>query len=329
MKILVTGAAGFIGMHVCQKLLQRGDEVIGIDNLTNYYDVNLKNARIQILSGWSGFKFLKLDITNSNDINDVFKNFQPQRFIHLAAQAGVRYSIDNPQIYLDVYLHGFLNIIEACRHWPVEHLVFASSSSVYGSNVTLPFQEDQKTDQPVSLYAATKKANELMAHTYSHLFSMPTTGLRFFTAFGPWGRPDMALFLFTKAILEGRPINIFNHGRMKRDFTFIDDIVECVLRVLDKPPSKGVTSDEKIPLYNHAPYKIFNVGNSQSEYIEELERSLNLVAEKNYLPLQSGDVCNTAADVSSLDDWINFRPNTSIKYGISKFVEWYRDYYKV
>jgi len=335
MKILVTGAAGFIGMHVAQKLLQRGDEVIGIDNLSNYYDVSLKEARVARLAAYPNFRFEKIDVSKADELLPLFAREKPERVMHLAAQAGVRYSLSHPQAYLDANLQGFLNILEACRHHEVQHLAFASSSSVYGSNTTLPFSEQQNIDHPLSLYAATKKANELMAHTYSHLFRLPTTGLRFFTAFGPWGRPDMALFLFAKAILENRPIEIFNNGNMTRDFTYIDDIVESIVRVIDKvaTPSSEFDMGSPNPVTSNAPYRIFNVGNSQPtplmDYIGALETAIGKEAIKEFLPLQPGDVPNTAADTSALEKWINFKPNTPVQHGVTQFVNWYREYYQV
>jgi UDP-glucuronate 4-epimerase len=335
MKILVTGAAGFIGMHVAQKLLQRGDDVIGIDNLSNYYDVTLKEARIARLAAQPNFRFEKIDVSNTGELLTLFAREKPERVMHLAAQAGVRYSLSHPQAYLDANLQGFLNILEACRHHEVQHLAFASSSSVYGSNTSLPFSEQQNIDHPLSLYAATKKANELMAHTYSHLFRLPTTGLRFFTVFGPWGRPDMALFLFAKAILENRSIEIFNNGNMTRDFTYIDDIVESIVRVIDKAATPSLEFDmaNPNPVTSNAPYRIFNVGNSQPiplmDYISALENAIGREAIKQFLPLQPGDVPNTAADTSALEQWINFKPNTPVQYGISEFVSWYREYYRV
>ena len=335
MNILITGAAGFIGMSVAEKMLKRGDHVIGIDNLSEYYDVNLKRARILRLQQYPNFKFYKIDISKLDQLLPIFSNNKPARVLNLAAQAGVRYSLTHPQAYLDANLQGFLNILEASRQSKVEHLVFASSSSVYGSNTSLPFSEQQNIDHPVSLYAATKKANELMAHTYSHLYQLPTTGLRFFTVFGPWGRPDMALFLFTKAILEGRPIDIFNNGNMTRDFTFIDDVVESVVRVVDKIATANLQFDHgnPDPMTSDAPYRIFNVGNSRPtvlmDYIAAIEGELNIRAKKNYLPLQPGDVLKTAADTRALEKWIGFKPNTSIKYGVSEFIKWYRNYYAV
>ncbi len=335
MNILITGAAGFIGMSVAEKMLKRGDYVIGIDNLSEYYDVNLKKARLLRLQQYPNFKFHKIDISKLDQLLPIFSNKKPTRVLHLAAQAGVRYSLTHPQAYLDANLQGFLNILEVSRQSAVEHLVFASSSSVYGSNTSLPFSEQQNIDHPVSLYAATKKSNELMAHTYSHLYQLPTTGLRFFTVFGPWGRPDMALFLFTKAILECRPIDIFNNGNMTRDFTFIDDVVESVIRVIDKVATSNQQFDHANPdpMTSDAPYRIFNVGNSRPtvlmDYIAAIEDELEIKAKKNYLPLQPGDVLKTAADTRALEKWIGFKPNTSIKYGVSEFIKWYRNYYAV
>ncbi len=335
MKILVTGAAGFIGMHVAQHLLARGDQVIGLDNLNDYYDVRLKEARLARLSSQPGFRFERLDVADQAGMSALFAREGFERVVHLAAQAGVRYSLQNPQAYVQANLAGFVNILEGCRHGGVRHLVFASSSSVYGGNTKLPFSEHDNIDHPVSLYAATKKSNELMAHAYSHLFSLPVTGLRFFTVYGPWGRPDMALFIFAKAILEDRPIDVFNHGRMQRDFTYIDDIAEGVVRVLDKPAAPDVAFNAAAPdpAISNAPYRVFNIGNHQPvelmTYIETLERKLGRVAQKNFLPLQAGDVPATNADVSALRDWTGFSPATSVTDGIERFVTWYRDYYHV
>ena len=330
---LVTGAAGFIGMHVCLRLLTRGDIVIGIDNLNDYYDVNLKYSRLNLLLPHDSFIFEKLDIVDMDAIHSLFKKFKPTHVIHLAAQAGVRYSLINPQAYIDSNITGFTNILEACRHNSVSHIVYASSSSVYGSNMSLPFSEHHNVDHPLSLYAATKKANELIAHTYSHLYNLPTTGLRFFTVYGPWGRPDMALFLFAKAILAGKPINVFNHGEMIRDFTFIDDIVEGVIRVADKPATPNYFYDFVTPdsATSSVPYRIFNIGNNQPikliQYIEALEKSIGLKALRKLMPMQPGDVAVTAADTNELKDWVNFTPNTSVSVGIENFVSWYLDYY--
>ena len=335
MKILVTGAAGFIGMHVAQRLLARGDQVIGLDNLNDYYDVRLKEARLARLSALPGFRFERLDVADPAGMAALFAREGFERVVHLAAQAGVRYSLQNPQAYVQANLAGFVNILEGCRHGGVKHLVFASSSSVYGGNTKLPFSEHDNIDHPVSLYAATKKSNELMAHAYSHLFALPVTGLRFFTVYGPWGRPDMALFLFAKAILEGRPIEVFNHGRMQRDFTYIDDIAEGVIRVLDKPavPDAAFDAAAPDPATSNAPYRVFNIGNHQPvelmTYIETLEQNLGRVAQKNFLPLQAGDVPATNADTTALRDWTGFAPATSVKDGVERFVAWYRDYYGV
>ncbi len=335
MKILLTGAAGFIGMHTALVLLARGDEVVGVDNLNDYYEVALKDARLARLLSHPKFRFIKLDLADRAATAELFAAEKFEGVIHLAAQAGVRYSIINPQAYLDANLQGFLNILEGCRRNPVQHLVYASSSSVYGGNAHMPFSEGHNVDHPVSLYAATKKANELMAHTYSHLYGIPTTGLRFFTVYGPWGRPDMAPFLFARAILAGKPIDVFNHGKMLRDFTYIDDIVEGVVRVLDKPatPNPEYTALQPDPATGTAPYRIFNIGNNQPtplmEFIAAMEESLGITAQKNFLPMQPGDVPATAADTDRLDAWVGFKPNTPIRQGVSQFVSWYRDYYAV
>lgn len=333
MKVLLTGAAGFIGMHTALRLLARGDVVIGIDNLNDYYDVSLKKNRLERLLSHANFHFMPIDVTNQQAIKTCFVDHKPQRVIHLAAQAGVRYSLQNPQAYIDSNLFGFTNILEGCRYYDIEHLVYASSSSVYGGNTNMPFSEDQNIDHPVSLYAATKKANELMAHTYSHLFALPTTGLRFFTVYGPWGRPDMALFLFTRAILEGRPIDVFNHGQMTRDFTYVDDIVEGVVRLTDKvaTPNPDFDSAHSNPATSNAPYRVFNIGNNSPvplmDYISALEQALGVHAEKNYLPMQAGDVPATASDTRLLNEWVGFKPNTPIQQGVANFVKWYREYY--
>lgn len=335
MKILVAGAAGFIGMHTCKRLLARGDEVIGVDNLNDYYDVRLKEARLGRLLPNASFRFQKLDVADAAGINELFARHRPQRVVHLAAQAGVRYSLINPQAYVNSNLLGFTNILEACRHNAVEHLVYASSSSVYGGNTKLPFSEHDNIDHPVSLYAATKKANELMAHTYSHLFRLPTTGLRFFTVYGPWGRPDMALFLFTKAILDDKPIDVFNHGKMVRDFTFVDDIVEGVVRVVDKPATVDPMFDpaNPDPSRSNAPYRVFNIGNNQPtplmDYIEALEDALGKTAQKRFLPMQPGDVPATSANTDELNAWVGFKPGTEVKAGVARFVKWYREYHAV
>lgn len=335
MRILLTGAAGFIGMHTSEKLLARGDEVIGVDNLNDYYEVSLKEARLARLSAKPGFTFEKLDIADREAIAKLFADKKPDRVVHLAAQAGVRYSLENPHAYIDANIQGFLNILEGCRHNAVEHLVYASSSSVYGGNTALPFSEHQNIDHPVSLYAATKKANELMAHTYSHLFGLPTTGLRFFTVYGPWGRPDMALFLFTRAMLENRPIDVFNNGDMVRDFTFVDDIVEGVVRLLDRAaaPHPDFNSSNPDPATSNAPYRVFNIGNNQPtrlmDYIAAIEKSLGVTAKKNFLPMQPGDVQSTAASTINLENWVDFRPDTSVELGVSRFIDWYMDYYRI
>lgn len=333
MKILVTGAAGFIGMHTSLRLLERGDQVIGVDNLNDYYDVRLKEARLARLTPSPNFRFHQISVEDREGMARVFREEKPQRVIHLAAQAGVRYSLTNPHAYIDANVQGFLNILEGCRHGEVEHLAYASSSSVYGGNTAMPFSEHDNIDHPVSLYAATKKANELMAHTYSHLFRVPTTGLRFFTVYGPWGRPDMALFLFTKAILEDRPIDVFNNGQMVRDFTYIDDIVEGVIRVVDKPATASPTFDPASPdpATSNAPYRVFNIGNSQPtplmDYIHALESAIGKEAKKNFLPMQPGDVPATNADTSELDRWVGFKPNTPVQVGVQRFFDWYRKHY--
>jgi UDP-glucuronate 4-epimerase len=331
---LVTGAAGFIGFHTCLKLLDRGDEVLGVDNLNDYYDPRLKEDRLKILREKTGFRFTKLDIADRPAMADYFAGERPRRVIHLAAQAGVRYSLDHPHTYADSNLVGFVNILEGCRHNGVEHLVYASSSSVYGLNRKLPFSVDDNVDHPVSLYGATKKANELMAHAYSHLFNLPATGLRFFTVYGPWGRPDMAYFAFTKAILEGRPIDVYNEGRMKRDFTYIDDIVEGVVRVADRIPTPGSASTLTSTLASASspPYRLYNIGNHQSvdllRFIDLLEQLLGKKANRRLLPLQPGDVVETFADVDALARDVGFRPSTTIETGLAKFVDWYRSYYR-
>lgn len=336
MKILVTGAAGFIGYYVCQRLLARGDEVLGIDNLNDYYDVTLKQDRLNQLAQHPRaqyFKLVTLDIADTATLLDVVKDFAPQRIVHLAAQAGVRYSLQNPHAYSQSNLVGFTNILEAARFNRVDHLVYASSSSVYGGNTKLPFSEADAVDHPVSLYAATKKANELMAHTYSHLYGIPTTGLRFFTVYGPWGRPDMSPFLFADAILNNRPIKVFNHGEMMRDFTYIDDIVEGVIRVLDKPATTDAGFNSRSPssASSHAPYRVFNIGNSQPEnlmdFIGHLEKALGKTAQKEFLPMQAGDVKATYADTMALESWVGFKPNTALSVGLAHFAQWYLEYY--
>jgi UDP-glucuronate 4-epimerase len=334
-RILVTGAAGFIGFHLSQRLMDRGDHVIGVDNLNDYYDVSLKEARLERLVSRGGFAFHRIDIAGTAGVMELFEREKPDAVVNLAAQAGVRYSLQNPYAYVNANLLGFMNILEACRHHPVQHLVFASSSSVYGANTKMPFSIHHNVDHPVSLYAASKKANELMAHTYAHLFGIPCTGLRFFTVYGPWGRPDMALFLFTRAILEGRPIDVFNHGRMRRDFTFIDDIVEGVVRVVDRPatPNRDWTGDAPDPGTSAAPYRLYNIGNNSPvelmRFIEILETELGRKAKLNMLPIQPGDVPATCADVEDLSRDTGFSPDTPIEEGIARFVEWYREYYGV
>ena len=335
MKILVTGAAGFIGMHVSQLLLARGDSVVGIDNLNDYYDPQIKRDRLARLTPHANFRFTQMDVADRAAMNKLFADERFDRVVHLAAQAGVRYSLVNPQAYIDSNVVGFTNVLEGCRHTSVQHLAYASSSSVYGGNTAMPFSEHHNLDHPVSMYAATKKANELMAHTYSHLFRLPTTGLRFFTVYGPWGRPDMALFLFTKAILEGRTIDVFNHGRMIRDFTFVDDIAEGVVRVLDRPATADPAFDaaRPDPARSNAPYRIFNIGNSDPvklmDFIEAIEKAVGKVASKNFMPLQDGDVPATFADVSELTAWTGFKPATPIVEGVGRFVRWYREYFEL
>ena len=332
MSTLVTGAAGFIGSHVSQYLLNRGDTVIGIDNLNDYYDVNLKHSRLENLTH-KNFTFIKIDISDKDEIDAIFKKHKIKKVVNLAAQAGVRYSIENPWSYLNSNLTGFLSIIEACRHNKIEHLVYASSSSVYGANTNLPFRVEDNVDHPLSLYAATKKSNELMAHCYSNLYQLPTTGLRFFTVYGPWGRPDMALFLFTKNILAKKPIQVFNYGNHTRDFTFIDDIVEGIIRVLDNTPKGNPEYDfsQSNPASSSAPYRLYNIGNNNPvklmDYIQSIENALGMKAEIELLPLQKGDVPDTEADVSKLISDVGFKPETSVQDGINKFIKWFRDYY--
>ena len=334
LKVLVTGAAGFIGMHVSQVLLARGDAVVGLDNLNDYYDPQIKRDRLSRLTPSPSFRFVHLDIADRAGMQALFAGEKFDKVVHLAAQAGVRYSLTNPHAYIESNLVGFTNVLEGCRHSQVKHLAYASSSSVYGGNTLLPFSEHHNVDHPVSLYAATKKANELMAHTYSHLYGLPTTGLRFFTVYGPWGRPDMALFLFTKAILEGRPIDVFNHGEMVRDFTYVDDIVEGVVRVLDRnaTPGDGYDASAPDPARSNVPYRIFNIGNNSPvtlmQFIDAIEKAVGRPAEKRFLPLQDGDVPATYADVSELSEWTGFRPETPIAEGVGNFVAWYREYFK-
>ncbi|MGZ8165303.1 MAG: NAD-dependent epimerase [Methylobacter sp.] len=335
MKILVTGAAGFIGSTLGIRLLERGDEVVGIDNLNDYYDVNLKLARLERLRDYKRFKFVKLEIADREGVENLFAKEKVQRVMHLAAQAGVRYSITNPHAYIDSNIVGFINILEGCRHNAIEHLAYASSSSVYGANTKMPFSIHDNIDHPVSLYAASKKANELMAHTYSHLYHLPTTGLRFFTVYGPWGRPDMSLFMFTRNIIEGKPIDVFNYGNHRRDFTYIDDIVEGVIRVIDKPAQVNASwaSENPDPGTSKAPYRIYNIGNNKPvnllEFIETLEKCLGKEAIKNFLPLQAGDVPDTYADVSDLVNDLGYKPATLLENGIKNFVEWYKGFYGI
>lgn len=335
MKYLVTGAAGFIGFHLSQKLLARGDSVVGLDNINDYYDVSLKEARLEQLTPHENFTFAKRNLEDRDELHQLFADEQFDVVVNLAAQAGVRYSLTNPYTYIDSNITGFINILEGCRHHGVKHLVYASSSSVYGANKTMPFSVHHNVDHPVSLYAASKKANELMAHCYSHLYGLPTTGLRFFTVYGPWGRPDMALFLFTKAILAGEPINVFNNGKMRRDFTYIDDIVEGVIRVGDHTatPNADWSGEQPDPGTSAAPYRIYNIGNNQPvelmTLISTLEKKLGVEAEKNFMPMQPGDVPATFADVDDLVNDVDFKPATSIETGIANFVDWYRDYFGV
>ncbi|WP_024299561.1 NAD-dependent epimerase [Methylomicrobium lacus] len=333
MKILVTGAAGFIGASLCGKLLARGDEVVGIDNLNDYYDVSLKTARLQLLTDYEQFKFIKLDIADASALEALFQQEKVQRVVNLAAQAGVRYSLTNPQAYVNSNILGFMNILEGCRHQAIEHLVYASSSSVYGANTRMPFSVHDNVDHPVSMYAASKKANELMAHTYSHLFQLPTTGLRFFTVYGPWGRPDMSPILFARNILEGKPIDVFNFGNHRRDFTYIDDIVDGVIRVLDQPARSNPewTGQNPDPGSSRAPYKVYNIGSNQPvhllTFIETLEKYLGKTAVKNLLPMQPGDVPDTYADVSDLVRDFGYQPSTQLEEGVGRFVRWYLDFY--
>ena len=333
-KTLITGAAGFIGFHLSRKLLEQGQAVVGLDNLNEYYDIRLKQDRLAILQNFPGFQFSQIDLKDKKELDSLFKKNEFECVINLAAQAGVRYSLINPYAYLDSNLIGFLNVLEACRHFPISHLIYASSSSVYGANKKIPFSVHDNIDHPLALYAASKKANELMAHAYSNLYHMPVTGLRFFTVYGPYGRPDMALFLFTKAILEGNPIDVYNFGKMKRDFTYIDDIVEGIARLIPKVPLGNPKWDPRNPdpASSFAPYRIFNIGNSQPvhllHFIEVLEEKLKKKAIKNFLPLQDGDVEETYADMTDLENEIGFMPSTSIETGIDQFVTWYKSYYK-
>lgn len=334
MKILVTGTAGFIGAALAQRLLARGDEVIGVDNINNYYDIELKKSRLALLTPQAGFTDIRCNLEDKAAIDQLFKTHKPQAVVNLAAQAGVRYSLVNPQAYIDSNITGFLNILEACRHFGIEHLVYASSSSVYGANTSMPFSTQNNVDHPVSLYAASKKANELMAHTYSHLFNIPTTGLRFFTVYGPWGRPDMAPIIFTKKILAGESIDVFNYGNHRRDFTYVDDIVEGIIRTLDQPAVANPiwTGNQPDPATSKAPYKIYNIGSNNPvellHFIEVLEDCLGKKAVKNLLPMQPGDVPDTYADVDALIKDVDYKPTTSVEVGVERFVKWYRDYYR-
>ena len=334
MKILVTGSAGFIGSMVAMKLLDRGDEIVGLDNHNDYYDPKIKESRLRELKKFKNYTHHKIDISNEENLKKVFSNFKPQRVINLAAQAGVRYSIENPLAYIKSNIVGFSHILENCRHHKVEHLVYASTSSVYGANTKMPFSENDSANHPLSIYAASKKSNELMAHAYSHLYKMPTTGLRFFTVYGPWGRPDMALFKFTKAILEGKPIDVFNHGEHTRDFTYIDDIVDGVIKTLEIPALRNNdwTGNFPDPSSSKAPWRIYNIGNNKPiklmDYIKALEKNLNKKAKINFLPLQPGDVKDTYANIDNLKKKLNYKPSTSVIEGVSKFVAWYKNYYQ-
>ncbi|MCW0935926.1 NAD-dependent epimerase [Pantoea sp. RG18] len=335
MNFLVTGAAGFIGFHVSQRLLAAGHQVVGIDNLNDYYDVNLKHARLNLIKADPGFTFIEMDLADRDAMASLFDQQKFQRVIHLGAQAGVRYSIENPHAYADSNLTGHLNILEGCRHHKIEHLLYASSSSVYGLNRKMPFSTEDRVDHPVSLYAATKKANELMSHTYSHLYQLPTTGLRFFTVYGPWGRPDMALFKFTRAMIAGEAIDVYNQGQMKRDFTYIDDIAEAIVRLQDVIPQQddNWTVETGSPATSSAPYRVYNIGNSQPvtlmNYIEAIEKALGITAKKNLMPMQPGDVLETSADTEALFKAIGFKPQTGVEEGVKNFVDWYRDFYRV
>ncbi|MBE5683764.1 NAD-dependent epimerase [Pantoea agglomerans] len=335
MNFLVTGAAGFIGFHVSQRLLAAGHQVVGIDNLNDYYDVNLKHARLNLIKADPGFTFIEMDLADRDAMASLFDQQKFQRVIHLGAQAGVRYSIENPHAYADSNLTGHLNILEGCRHHKIEHLLYASSSSVYGLNRKMPFSTEDSVDHPVSLYAATKKANELMSHTYSHLYQLPTTGLRFFTVYGPWGRPDMALFKFTRAMIAGEAIDVYNQGQMKRDFTYIDDIAEAIVRLQDVIPQQddNWTVETGSPATSSAPYRVYNIGNSQPvtlmNYIEAIEKALGITARKNLMPMQPGDVLETSADTKALFKAIGFKPQTGVEEGVKNFVDWYRDFYRV
>lgn len=334
-RILVTGAAGFIGSHLANRLLNEGYEIIGVDNINDYYDVNLKKSRLNLIRNHENFKFEKISLEDKEAMESVFSKYKPNIVVNLAAQAGVRYSLENPQAYIEANIVGFTNVLEGSRHHKVDHLIYASSSSVYGANTSLPFSVHDNVDHPMSLYAATKKANELMAHTYSQLYDIPTTGLRFFTVYGPWGRPDMALFLFTQSIINGKPINVFNNGEMMRDFTYVDDIVESISRLIKKPaqPNPKWTGKKPDPGTSYAPYKIYNIGNNSPvnlmDFIEAIEEKIGKKASKNFMPIQAGDVPATYADVADLYRDIDFQPQTNIKDGIGKFIDWYVEYYGV
>ena len=335
MKVLVTGSAGFIGSMLSVKLLDRGDEVIGVDNHNDYYDPKIKHDRVQQLKKYKNYKHYKIDISDCNNLDEVFKNHKPQKVVNLAAQAGVRYSIENPLTYINSNIVGFAHILESCSKYKVEHLVYASSSSVYGGNTKMPFSENDSANHPLSVYAASKKSNELMAHAYSYLYQLPTTGLRFFTVYGPWGRPDMALFSFTKAILEDKSIDVFNHGKHTRDFTYIDDIVEGIIKTLDNPATINIDWKSELPdpASSKAPWRIYNIGNNKSvklmEYIDALEKELGKKAKINFLPLQPGDVPDTCADISNLKEKFDYRPSTPVIEGVSNFIKWYKDYYQI
>ena len=335
MKILVTGSAGFIGSHLCIKLLKRGDNVIGIDNINNYYDPKLKNARLKRFLNYKKYKHYKIDLVNKQKLEKIFKKEKIDKVVNLAAQAGVRYSLENPNAYIQSNMVGFMNILESCRNHKIQHLVYASTSSVYGANTKMPFLENHSTNHPLTIYAATKKSNELMAHTYSHLFNLPTTGLRFFTVYGPWGRPDMALFKFTKSILNKRPIDVYNFGKHKRDFTYIDDVIIGIIKAIDDTPKSNIKWNSKNPdpATSIVPWKIYNIGNNKSvslgKYIKAIEQALNIKAKINYLPLQLGDVPNTYADISKIKNDLGYKPQTSIEEGVKQFVGWYKKYFKV
>ena len=335
MKIIVTGSAGFIGFSLCVMLLERGDSIIGIDNHNNYYDPKIKESRLQQLTKYSNYQHYRVDLSDQSSLDKIFNDHKPLKVVNLAAQAGVRYSMENPLAYINSNIVGFANTLESCRHHKVEHLVYASSSSVYGANTKMPFSEHDNVNHPLSVYAASKRSNELMAHTYSHLYQLPTTGLRFFTVYGPWGRPDMALFKFTKNILEEKPINVFNHGKHTRDFTYIDDIVEGVIKTLDSPAVSNIdwNSNQPDPATSKAPWRIYNIGNNKPvqlmNYIDALEKTLEKKAKINFLPLQPGDVPDTYANVDNLKKQFNYKPETSVFEGVSNFVKWYKDYYKI